>query len=139
MSDLQVTTVDTNVIVRHLLNDHPDHSPRASALFLRIRRGEQIVFCLDTAIFEAVHILHGLARAPRDETAAALLQLVELPSLHMEHKAAIVAALELWMVQPPLDYADCYHLALAKHLGITQIYSFDRKMDQYPGVERIEP
>jgi predicted nucleic acid-binding protein len=131
--------IDTNVILRHVLNDHDDHSPRAAALFLQVRRGEQSVFCPDTAIFEAIHILHGRARAPRKKAAAALLMLIELPSFHMEHKLAVDAALEFWAEQPALDYADCYHLALTKELGMTQICTFDRKMDRYPGVNRIEP
>lgn len=109
MSDQLAIVIDTNVILRHLLNDHDDHSPRASALFLQVRRGDLSVFCPDTAIFEAVHILHGRARAPRDQAAAALLMLVELPSFSMVHKPAISAALEFWIDQPTLDYADCYH------------------------------
>lgn len=137
--DLAMLAVDTNVILRHVLNDHENHSPRAATLFLRVRRGEQSVFCPDTAIFEAVHILHGLAGAPRVRTAAVLLRLVELPLFRMDHKSAVIAALELWVNETPLDYADCYHLALTKELGMTGIYTFDRKMDRYPGVERIEP
>jgi len=57
----------------------------------------------------------------------------------MDHKSAIIDALEFWVSQPPLDYADCYHLALTRELGLTGIYTFDRKKDRYPGVERIEP
>jgi predicted nucleic acid-binding protein len=138
-NDLTMLTVDTNVILRHLLNDQDDHSSRAAALFLKVRRGEQAVFCPDTAIFEAVHILTGRAGSPRDRTVAALMLLVVLPSFQMDHKVAVQNALEFWRDQPALDFADCYHLALTKELGMTGIYTFDRKMDRYPGVERIEP
>jgi predicted nucleic acid-binding protein len=131
--------VDTNVILRHLLNDHDQHSPRASTLFRRVRRSEEAVFCPDTAIFEAVHILQGRAGAPRDRTAAALKGLVILPLFQLGNKDAILAALEFWQEQPALDFADCYHLALTKSLGMDAIYTFDRKMDRYPGVGRVEP
>jgi len=137
--DVATLTIDTNVILRHLLNDHDDHSPRASALFMSVRQGEQSVFCPDTAIFEAVHILTGLARSPRDKTARALMLLIVLPSFLMEHKEAVQSALEFWQEQPALDYADCYHLALTKGLGMNRIFTFDRKMDRYPGVTRVEP
>lgn len=139
MSESSVLVVDTNLILRHLLNDHDDQSPRASALFLKVRQGEQTIFCPDTAIFEAVHILTGLARSPRDRTVTALMLLVVLPSFRMNHKEAVQDALEFWKDQPALDYADCYHLALTKKLGMTKIYTFDKKMDRYPGVERVEP
>ena len=137
--DIATLTVDTNVILRHLLNDHDDHSPRASALFMKVRQGEQTVFCPDTAIFEAVHILTGRARTPRDKTVAALMLLVVLPSFRMDHKESVQDALEFWHEQPALDFADCYHLALTRELGMSQIYTFDKKMDRYPGVERVEP
>lgn len=139
MAGRSMRTVDANVILRHLLNDHDDHSPRASALFLQVRQGEQLVFCPDTAILEAVYILHRLGGAPRERTVAALLMLVGLPSFRMDHKTAVVEALEFWVSQTPLDYADCYHLALTRKMGMTGIYTFDRKMDRYPGVERFEP
>ncbi len=134
-----MAVIDTNVILRHLLNDHAEHSPRAAALFLDVRRGEQSVYCPDTAIFEAIHILHGRAGAPRDRTAASLNGLIALPSFRMDHKDAIKDALAFWQDHPALDYADCYHLALTRALGMTEIYTFDRKMDRFPGVARVEP
>lgn len=139
MSDQSVAVIDTNVILRHLLEDHAEHSPRAAALFLEVRRGEQTVYCPDTAIFEAIHILHGRAGAPRGKTAASLIGLIELPSFRMDHKDAIKDALTFWQEHPALDYADCYHLALTRALGMTEICTFDRKMDRFPGVTRVEP
>lgn len=132
-------TIDTNVILRHLLNDHDDQSPRAAALFLAVRTGDQTVFCPDTAIFESIHILHGRAGAPRDRTAESLLSLIEPPSFRMNHKNAVRDALMFWREHAALDYADCYHLALTAALSMAEIYTFDRKMDRFPGVERIEP
>lgn len=57
----------------------------------------------------------------------------------MDHKDAILDALLFWVGQPALDFADCYHLALTKSLGLDAIYTFDKKMDRYPGVTRLEP
>jgi predicted nucleic acid-binding protein len=139
MDESPLLAVDTNVILRHLLSDHADHSPRAAALFMRVRRGEQSIFCPDTAIFEAVHILHGFAKAPRDRTGAALLMLVELPLFRMDHKDAIITALEFWAGHSALDYADCYHMAVTNEKGLSGIYTFDQKMDRFPRVERLEP
>ena len=50
-----------------------------------------------------MHVFHGLAGAPRDRTATALLMLVEMPSFRMDHKDAIAAALRFWEEQPALD------------------------------------
>ena len=131
--------IDTNLILRHLLNDHSDHSPRASRLFLAVRQGRQTVYCPDTAVFEAVHILVGLAKTPREVAASALIAVIEVPGMQLAHKEAVIDALRFWTEQPALDFADCYHLALTKNLGLDAIYTFDRKMDRYPGVTRLEP
>jgi predicted nucleic acid-binding protein len=80
-----------------------------------------------------------MSSAPRDVATKALVGVIELPGFLMAHKSAILDALRFWVEQPALDFADCYHLALAKSLGFDAIYTFDRKMDRYPGVERVEP
>jgi len=132
-------SIDTNILLRHLLQDHDDHSPRASALLLEVRRGQRRIFCPATVIFEAIHILHGRAGLPRNKIAWALKNLIELPNFVLSEERVVVDALDFWAEQSPLDYADCYHLALTKALGLTEIYTFDKKMGRFPGVERIEP
>lgn len=139
MMEPTTRAIDTNILLRHLLQDHTDHSPSASALFLAVRRGEAHIFCPATVIFEAIHILHGRARIPRPDVAWALKNLVGLPNLLMTDEAAVVSALDLWAQHSSLEFADCFHLALTKELGMTEIYTFDKKMDRFPGVERIEP
>jgi predicted nucleic acid-binding protein len=139
MSDRNDASIDTNVILRYLLQDHPDHSPRAAALIGALRSGARSTFCPDTAIFETVHILHRRAGITRADVAHALTELVMIPGLIAEHEHALTHALAFWVEQPALDFADCYHLTLTRELGMSQIYTFDKKMDRYPGVERVEP
>ncbi len=75
---------------------------------------------------------HPRAGAPRDRAVAAILMPIEMPSLRMDHKEAITAALGFWAEHSALDCADCYHLAL------TGIYTFDKRMDGFPGVDRAQ-
>jgi predicted nucleic acid-binding protein len=139
MTDQITGTLDTNIILRHLLNDHPDHSPRASGLLYRVSQGEIAVYFPDTAIFEAVYILTGLAKVPRPMVERSLISLLEPATFNMDHKSSVIGALDFWKDQPAIDFADCYYLALTEALGVTQIHTFDRKMDRYPGVDRVEP
>ena len=90
-------------------------------------------------MFEAIHILHKRNGAPRSACRAYFAKILQLPFLEMDHALAIENALDFWVEQPSLDFADCYHLALAKDLGMTQVYSFDKKIHRYPGIARIEP
>lgn len=134
-----MAVIDTNVICRHALQDHDDHSPRANRLFDMIANGKEEVFCPDTAIFEVIHILHKLNGAPRANVSHHLNMIMNYVGFQVEHFEAMTRALDFWVSQPRLDFADCYHLALAQELGMTQVYSFDKKMDRYPGVERVQP
>ncbi len=59
--------------------------------------------------------------------------------LSTDHPTAIREALFLWERHGPLSFPDCFHLALARQLDVTQIYFFHRKTDRHPGVTRIEP
>lgn len=134
-----IAVIDTNILLRHLLQDHDDFSPRASALMLAVRRNQSTIFCPDTVIFETIHILVGQRERTRDEVAAVLTDIVNLPGVRMRDTTVITKALRFWASQSPLDFADCYHLALTESLGLKAIYTFDQKMDRYPGVERLEP
>ncbi|HVL22784.1 MAG TPA: PIN domain-containing protein [Thermomicrobiales bacterium] len=139
MSQPEIASIDTTILLRHLLQDHDEHSPRASALLLDVRKGTKRIFCPSTVIFEAIHALHRRANIPHPAVAMALTNLIELPNFVMTDEPVVIAALEFCTQQSPLDDADCYHLALTRELAMSRIYTFDKKMDRFPGVERIEP
>lgn len=62
-----------------------------------------------------------------------------VPEMIESHIPKGVVHLDVWYSRGRLSFVDCYHLALTKEFGMTQIYTFDKKMDRYPGVARIEP
>ena len=49
--------LDTNILLRHLLQDHPEQSPRATAYLARIEEGELRARIADAVIFETVFAL----------------------------------------------------------------------------------
>lgn len=57
--------LDTNVFLRHLLQDHPDHSPRATLYFDRIERDGLRVETTMTVVFETVFTLEKFYKHPR--------------------------------------------------------------------------
>ena len=132
-------SVDTNVFLRHLLDDIPDHSRRANLLFASIMTGELRVYAPATVFLETSHVLTRAKGVPVTDAARALSTMLGYTGLETDHPEALDTALQLWAAQGPLSFADCFHLALTQQLGMSCIYTFDRKMDRYPGVERVEP
>jgi len=131
--------LETNVFVRHLTGDEPNHSPRATAYFDRIQKGELIVRTADTVVFETVFTLQSFYHAPRTAIRDGLLPLLELSGIILPGKDSFREVFELYVSHPRISFADCYHAVLAKRLGSTEIVSFDRDFDRLPGITRIEP
>lgn len=132
-------TIDTNVLVYHLIGQGGELSQRSSDLFRRLKSDAETAYVPVTAIFECIYACQMSYRVPNDALAPLLLEIMDFPGIVIEHRAALVDALELWHIQGPLSFADCFHLTLTKELGMTQIYTFDRKMNRFPGVVRLEP
>jgi predicted nucleic acid-binding protein len=131
--------IDTNVAARYVLADIPDHHQRPVDLFRAAASG-RVELCVPTAVFiELSYILTRLAKFPRQRAADGLLQFARFPGLRLEHKDVIINALALWRDTGGVSFVDSYLMALSRSQGITHIYTFDRKMNRYPGIERIEP
>ena len=130
--------LDTNILLRHLLQDHPDQSPRATAYLARIERGEIEVYTADTVVFEAVFTLQRHYKVSRSRIRDNLLPLLQLPGVVLPGKQKFRKVFALY-VEQTLPFADAYHVVLMEHLGLSQIVSFDTHFDRVPGISRREP
>lgn len=131
--------VDTNIVARYVLGDIPDHSARASELF-RLASGGSVDLFIPASVFvELAHLLHRRLSIPRSRVADTLQDVMRIRGIHVENKEAVSSALDFWRSTGGLSFPDCYHLALTRELGMTEIYTFDRKMDRFPCVTRVEP
>jgi predicted nucleic acid-binding protein len=130
--------LDTNILLRHVLGDHPEHSPRATAFLERVERGELTVRTANTVIFETVFTLQRQYRRPRDKIRDAILPLIELPGIVLPNKRRFRRVFELYL-DLNLSFADVYHAVLMEQLGLDEIVTFDRGFDRVPGIRRVEP
>jgi predicted nucleic acid-binding protein len=130
--------LDTNILLRHLLGDHPQQSPRATSLIAMIERGEQRVITSELVVFEAVFTLARTYKQPPDRIREALLAILELPGIQLPGKRGLRRAFDLY-VDLNQPFADAYHAAFMERLGIDQVLSFDRDFDRVLGIERLEP
>lgn len=130
--------VDTNVFLRHLRQDHPDHSPRATAYLERVERGELRVRTADTVVFEAVYTLQSLYKQPKAAIREALLPLLELQGIELPGKRRLRRVFDYY-VDHNISFADAYHAVLVESLGLDGVVSFDKGYDRIPGLRRWEP
>jgi predicted nucleic acid-binding protein len=131
--------LDTNILLRHLTGDHPDHSPRATALLARVETGDLQLRTVDTVVFETVFTLEKLYRQPRTGIRDLVLPLIELPGIVLRGKGRMRRTFALYIAHPALSFADCYHVASMESLRLRDIVSFDRGLDRVPSITRREP
>ncbi|HWE63288.1 MAG TPA: PIN domain-containing protein [Chloroflexota bacterium] len=130
--------LDTNILLRHLLQDVPEQSSRASAYIRQVAQGTQKVRIAATVIFETVFTLQRSYHVPKQDIAAALLPLLELPGIVLPGKRLFRVAFEYY-ANLNISFADAYHAALMKQLKLTDVVTFDRDFNRVPGITRIEP
>src|SRR4030042_5489774 len=123
--------LDTNVLLRHLLQDHPQQSPRATAYLARVEHGEIKVRTADTVVFETVFTLQRQYGVPKEEIRDNLLPLLELPGVVLPGKRRLRKVFDLY-VDLNLPFADAYHVALMQRLGRGHHVSSDKESNTVP-------
>jgi predicted nucleic acid-binding protein len=134
-----VAFLDTNVILRHVLRDHPAHSPAAMRLIGQLESGDLSVRVADTVIFESVFTLEKTYRVPRPEIASALLSILDSPGVDLPGKSSYPQVFTLWLQNKGLPFADCFHAVCAMRFTEGVVISFDQDFDRIPGIDRREP
>lgn len=130
--------LDTNVVLRHLLGDHPDHSPRATALIERIEQGQLRARIADTVVFETVFFLEHSLKQSKGRVRDALIGLLDIPGIVLPGKRRMRCVLALYAEQN-IPFVDAYHCELMVDLGLDEMISFDHHHDRVPGLRRVEP
>lgn len=131
--------LDTNLFLRHLTDDHPELSPRATALWRRIAAGEEVVETSDTVVFETVFTLQRFYRLSRTAIRGGVLPLLLLPGVRLANKRRYRRAFDLYVGISALSFADSFHVALMESRGLTQLISFDHDLGRVPTITRMEP
>lgn len=137
---MQGTFLDTNIFLRHLLNDVPSQSPACRELIRVIEQGSLSAWTSPLVVSEIVFVLsnpktYGVSRA---EIRDRLLPLINLPGLKLERKRLYPRIFDLY-VSLPIDYVDAYHAVLLAHRQQNVLYSYDTDFDTVQGLSRQEP
>ena len=111
--------IDTNIIVRLLTQDDLSQYKKAYNLLNKYE-----VFITETVILETEWVLRFAYDYKVDQIANALIQLLGLPNVHINHPERVAQAIA-WHSKG-LDFADALHLANSQHCK--EFFTFDKKM-----------
>jgi predicted nucleic-acid-binding protein len=135
---MALPVLDTNIFIRHLTQDHPDHSPRATAYLQRIQQKALKARLPLVVVFETVYTLQSFYRLPKEQIRSVLLPLIMLPGVVLVGKRRLRKAFDYY-ITANVSFADAYIAVEMEQHGDTQIVSFDRNYDKITGIKRIEP
>lgn len=130
--------LDTNVLLRHLLHDDPEQSPRATAFLARVEAGEVRVRVSDPVIFETVFTLQRSRGVPKVDIRDRLMRLLEMPGIVLPGKERWRLILNTYTSRN-LPLVDAYLVVMMERWRTDEIISFDTDFDRVPGIKRIEP
>ncbi len=124
--------LDTNILLRFLLADHDELSPKAARLFQRAADRECLLILTDLVIAEAVWVLTSFYRLERKPVADSLAKLIVRAGVHCPDLDPVLDALTRFKTTN-CDFYDCYLAAQAVAFGVG-IASFDKDFSKFKDV-----
>lgn len=123
--------LDTNVIVRYLVQDDEEQSPRATRVIQEAVEGEVEIFLSSVVMCELVWVLEVAYRRPRNDIVGALDRIVSTRGFVVGDRDAVFRALERYRSGGG-DFADHLIGAQALDAGADRVMTFDRALLGFP-------
>lgn len=127
--------VDTNLIVRYLVQDHDKHAKAAGKLFDACERGDVVIVVLPVVLAECVFVLESFYGNPRADIASALNRLISSRGVEISQTAIHLDALERY-ARTKVHFVDCLIAATAVAEN-TPVSTFDHDFRKFDDV-RVE-
>ena len=129
--------IDTNLIVRHLVQDHEKHARAAARLFDACDRGALVIVILPAVLAECVFVLESFYNHSRNDIASALAALISSPGIELADLAAHLDALERYR-QTRVHFVDCVIAAAARAEDVP-VATLDHDFRRFPDVRVSVP
>jgi len=114
---MEVIAVDTNVVIRFLVDDHPAEGKRSRRIF-----EENRVHLAESVLLESEWVMRAVYGFSREEISLAIRSLLRLPNVTIDDRAAVFQMLD-WFDEG-FDFADAMHYV--RSVGL-ELKTFDKK------------
>ena len=115
--------LDANIILRYILEDHTELSPKAKKLI-----DENTVETPIEVLCEVAYVLTRIYGIARKEISDTLLDFYENTNCILPHREAVIRGIE-YFGEKNLDFVDCI-LAGYYEIENTPIHTFDTKLEK---------
>lgn len=125
--------VDTNLIVRYLVQDHEKHAKAAGKLFDACDRGDVVIVILPVVLAECLFVLESFYRHPRADIASALGRLISSPGVEIGEVTVHLDALNRYK-GTKAHFVDCVIAATAAARDVP-VATFDQDFRKFVDVQ----
>ena len=130
-SPQNIYLIDTNVILRYLLGDHPEFSPKSAAFMSDISKGTKKAEIPDIVIVECIYVMEKYYEIPKSEIVEKLSGILNFSGIVNPNRSEILEAL-LKYEDSNIDIVDCI---LAAHSSSKKVVvSFNNDMKKLKAV-----
>ncbi|KAA0241487.1 MAG: PIN domain-containing protein [Candidatus Brocadia sp. AMX2] len=127
--------IDTNLLVRYLINDDQKKAEAVDNLLDKAMKGEVRIVVPSVVIAELVWVLESFYQMKADTILELVEAIVNTTGLDVTDKLTVISALRLYKNRN-IDFIDAWIIEFAKERGIKTIYTFDKK--HFRDIEGIE-
>ncbi len=123
----KVYLIDTNVILRYLLEDHETQSPKAKAFMLQVSQGKKKIEIPAVVAVECIYVLEKYYAVPRNEIVESISAVLNFSGVVNTDRSEILEAL-LKFKTSNTDIVDC--ILAAQSSPEKPVVSFDKDLEK---------
>ncbi|MFH1020193.1 MAG: type II toxin-antitoxin system VapC family toxin [Pseudomonadota bacterium] len=127
-----MTGLDTNVLVRYIVQDEVEQSLAATVLIEGGEQAGKTFFINQIVLCEVVWVVKRCYSAGRDDIGRMVEQILRTASFRVQRSEEAWSALNLYR-KTPADFADCLIACGNRAAGCTATATFDRQAAQTAG------
>ena len=135
MESSKKAVIDTNLLVRYLINDDQKKAEAVDNLLDRAAKGEVRIIVPSVVIAELVWVLESFYQLKADAILELVEAIINTSGLDVTDKSTIISALRLYKSKN-IDFIDAWIIEFAKERGVKTIYTFDKR--HFRDIEGIE-
>jgi predicted nucleic acid-binding protein len=137
VTGVQSYLLDTNILLRFLVQDDQHKASAVKRLIEGARSGKVVLDVPFVAIAEAIHTLRSFYGVPQDQAAREISNFLNGLGIRLTAPSWVLDALEECQ-RRGISFGDACIAAEAR-AGALTVASFDTDFDRFPGVIRFEP
>jgi predicted nucleic acid-binding protein len=124
--------IDTNVIIRYLIEDPAKIATRFRGVFSffeKLESGQRTALLTPLVLFQSYFVLTSYYEVPRADAAAKLRDLLSFQGLAVPEKSVLRLCLDT-LSRRSVDLVDAYLAALCESKQLAGVYSFDDRLSR---------